>query len=295
MECRSEKADIGFWGTLDSEGRIREGVGIYMISLITRTLVCFCLMAGAAAGDEPLAVPISAPLGRYSVEHWRQDWPGCGWQDGVAEGHVSVVERQNRRWLQVNYQVGEIGPEKGGCGWRFPVGTRQEAELRYTVRFGPDFDWVKGGKLPGLSGGPENVSGGRPADGANGFSARLMWRADGRGEAYVYHKRQPDRYGDRMAFPADFRFPLDSPVRIRMRIVMNDVGKNNGKLQIWITLGEGADLQEREMLHRTDLEWRTAETFGVDSLYFESFHGGSDRTWAPTRPCWAEFGDLSIR
>lgn len=44
--------------------------------------------------------------------------------------------------------------------------------------------WSKGGKLPGLRGGPENhgCSGGNATDGTTCFSTRLMWRSDGSGE-----------------------------------------------------------------------------------------------------------------
>lgn len=252
-------------------------------------------LAGGAAGQEELLrwQPSGSP-GRYTVAHWKRDWPGCAWEDGVAEGHVSVVQRDGERRLRVDYQVGKIGPESNGCGWRFPIGTREEAELGYTVRFGPGFDWNKGGKLPGLCGGPGKVSGGRPADGKNGFSVRLMWRREGRGEAYVYHRNQPERYGDSFPFPGDFRFPLEEPVRVRLRVTMNDAGKKNGKLMVWIQLMGNRPGEWRELIHRTDLEWRSVPTFAIDSLYFETFHGGSDLSWAPSRPSWAEFSDLAV-
>jgi len=242
------------------------------------------------AADEKIAVVLSGPTGPYTVEHWKRDWPGCGWQDGVKEGNLSVVERDGSHRLRIDFQVGEVGPEKGGAGWRYPVGTRETAELSYLVRFGKDFDWVKGGKLPGFCGGPDNVSGGRPADGTNGFSARLMWRKDGRGEAYLYHKNQPERYGDKVPFPGDFRFPEETDIRVRMRVTMNTPGEKNGLLQVWIATG-GVEL---DVVNRADLEWRSVADFGIDSLYFESFHGGSDKSWAPTRACHAEFGDFVV-
>ena len=255
-------------------------------------------LAGAflspAVAEDRINLHLTGPAGPYTVAAWKNDWPGCGWQDGIKEGNVSVVERAGHLRLRVDYQPGEIGPEKSGCGWRFPVGTHESAELRYTVRFSPDFEWVKGGKLPGLCGGPENVSGGRPADGTNGFSARLMWRADGKGEAYLYHKNQPDKYGDRVDFPGDFRFPVDTDIRVRMRVTMNDPGRKNGKLQVWIRTGEDENAPEREVVHRTDLEWRTVSSFGIDSLYFETFYGGSDHSWAPKQASWAEFGGFSV-
>lgn len=44
--------------------------------------------------------------------------------------------------------------------------------------------WNKGGKLPGLRGGPEThgCSGGDATNGTTCFSTRLMWRASGAGE-----------------------------------------------------------------------------------------------------------------
>jgi hypothetical protein len=55
------------------------------------------------------------------------------------------------------------------------------------------------------------------------------------------------------------------------------------------------DGEEREVVKRDDLEWRSVDAFGIDALYFESFHGGSDKSWAPSRPSFAEFGDFVIK
>lgn len=246
----------------------------------------------AEAGDLPLSIVLGDKAGPYTVEQWRRDWPGCAFQGGVSEGRIEKQVLEGKPCLRVNFVPGEIGPEKGGAGWRWPIGTHDAVELRYALRFSPDFDFVKGGKLPGLCGGPENVSGGRPADGTNGFSARLMWRREGRGEAYVYHKHQPEKYGESFPFPADFRFPKGQPLRVRLIVGMNKPGQRDGTLRVWIALQDQA---ERLVVERQDLEWRSADTFGVDGLYFETFHGGGNASWAPSRPCWAEFADLEVR
>lgn len=245
------------------------------------------LLIQTAAAELPLRISISGEAGVYTKENWKADWPGCAFEGGIREKRVVVVEEAGSKWLRVKFATGKIGPEEGGAGWRMPFGRHEAAEMTYTLRFSRDFDFVKGGKLPGLCGGPENVSGGRPADGRNGFSARLMWRRDGRGEAYVYHKNQKGDYGDSFAFPDDFRFPTDAPVKVRLAVSMNTPGKRDGTLRVWI--------DDKAMVQRTDLEWRSADTFGVDSLYFETFHGGGDKSWAPTRPCWAEFREISVR
>ena len=52
------------------------------------------------------------------------------------------------------------------------------------MMFGSEFDFVKGGKLPGLFGGQVSCSGG--AESEECFSTRFMWRRDGDGEVYGY-------------------------------------------------------------------------------------------------------------
>lgn len=65
--------------------------------------------------------------------------------------------------------------------------------LKYQVYFTPDFDWVKGGKLPGLYGGKEGCSGGDSA--TDCWSSRMMWRTDGKGELYLYVSKQDQDAG----------------------------------------------------------------------------------------------------
>ena len=251
------------------------------------------LMAGGAWGAEgPRRIEFTGQPGLYSVAQWKADWPGCSFEDGVSEGRVSLHGDGRARWLRVTCRAGEIGPDGGGAGWRWPFDRQEAIELTYALRFDPDFDFVKGGKLPGLGGGPENVTGGHRATGENGFSVRPMWRKDGRGEAYVYHRDQPQRTGESFPFPADFRFPPGEEVRLRISVTMNQPGERNGSVRMWATLPRQA---ERLMVERTEVCWRTVETFGADSLYFQTFHGGSERDWAPRRDCWVEFSDFEVR
>jgi hypothetical protein len=54
--------------------------------------------------------------------------------------------------------------------------------LRYDLAFDSSFQWVQGGKLPGIFGGApgSGCSGGNEASGSNCFSVRLMWRQNGK-------------------------------------------------------------------------------------------------------------------
>ena len=234
----------------------------------------------------------AGPLGPCSIAQWKSMWPGCRYEDGVSERRLFVVRAGDGLGYRVEHAVGEIGPERGGVGWRYPLAGADAVELAYTVTFSDGFDWAKGGKLPGLCGGPENVSGGRRADGRNGFSVRPMWRKDGRGEAYVYHMHQREKYGDSLPFPADVRFPTGAEARIRLRVTLNTPGRSDGRLDVWLRPPGAAE--ERRVVERSDLEWRSDPTIAIDGVLFETFHGGSDRTWAPQRPSATTFHDIVV-
>jgi len=259
----------------------------------SRIQICTLLLVVLVSQQPTFQIRVPPNTGICSVETWKKAWPGCQYEDGVTEGHLSVVGTSNGNAFRVDYALGQIGPERGGVGWRYPVAKSNTVELNYTVEFSSGFDWVKGGKLPGLCGGPKSVTGGKPANGMNGFSARLMWRADGRGEAYVYHMNQPKKYGHSFPFPARFRFPTAEPVKVRLRVSMNTPGRRDGKLDVWLQTRHSKKYQH--VVSRADMEWRAVADFGVDSVLFETFHGGGDKNWAPRKPSFALFNRISVR
>ena len=91
--------------------------------------------------------------------------------------------------LQVFYPKDSTSPSKrpqgGSQFYAAPLDLQhaRSATFAYSVFFPSDFDWVKGGKLPGLYGGRTGCSGGDAADDC--FSTRLMWRRGGAGELYL--------------------------------------------------------------------------------------------------------------
>lgn len=90
--------------------------------------------------------------------------------------------------LEVTYPAGSYSHDTGGAQffatWNASGDAFQSAMLSYDVAFDAGFDWVKGGKLPGLRGGPNatGCSGGNQPNGSECFSARVMWRANAAGE-----------------------------------------------------------------------------------------------------------------
>lgn len=91
--------------------------------------------------------------------------------------------------LQATYPAGSFNNNTGGAQfeslWNTTDGSVfQTMLLSYEVAFDDGFNWVKGGKLPGLRGGPNSngCSGGKQPNGTDCFSTRLMWRTNGAGE-----------------------------------------------------------------------------------------------------------------
>jgi hypothetical protein len=91
--------------------------------------------------------------------------------------------------LQIFYPKGSVNPKSkpqgGSQFYAAPLDIRhaRSVTFAYSVFFPSDFEWVKGGKLPGLYGGRTGCSGGDAADDC--FSTRMMWRRGGAGELYL--------------------------------------------------------------------------------------------------------------
>lgn len=91
--------------------------------------------------------------------------------------------------LQLVYPAHSVNPgnkpEGGADFYATPLNLAgaRNVTLEYSVFFPTDFNWVKGGKLPGLFGGHTGCSGGVSA--RDCFSTRLMWRPQGTGELYL--------------------------------------------------------------------------------------------------------------
>jgi hypothetical protein len=90
--------------------------------------------------------------------------------------------------LEVTYPAGSYSVSTGGAQlyslWNTST-PLQSMLLSYEVAFDAGFDWVRGGKLPGLKGGPDPLgcSGGNKPNGSDCFSALMMWRTNGTGES----------------------------------------------------------------------------------------------------------------
>ena len=212
---------------------------------------------------------------------------------GGAAGRLAVVEDAERgRVLRVHYPAGRVGPEGGGAEFRVRLPGDDDLRCAYWVRFGEGFDFVRGGKLPGLAGGTAPTGGAR-ATGTNGFSARMMWRAGGAVVQYLYSPEQTGVWGDDLPYDvpgaggARRRFRAGRWHHVKHRVRLNTPGERDGVVQGWFD-GELA-------LDRRGLRFRDADTFTIDWLFFSTFFGGNEPDWAPTRDEHVDFDGFVVR
>jgi len=169
--------------------------------------------------------------------------------------------------------------------------TYTELYLSYDVKFDENFDFVRGGKLPGLCGYDNNRSagvgcntGGGYPNGYDGWSARGMWREDGRLENYMYHAGQTNHYGDDEYWSEFAQRGVWH--QVQHRVVLNTVGQKNGIVEAW--------LDGRKVLSVNDIEYRKTDSVGINLFYFSTFFGGNDPSWAPATDQYIYFDNFAI-
>ncbi|KAJ3142632.1 hypothetical protein HK101_003258, partial [Irineochytrium annulatum] len=241
--------------------------------------------------------------------------------------NASVVPRDNADGdpeslaIRVNYPAGtfagpgQLGPggKVGGVSvYEMPLGYQTQAAralLEYSVYFPPSFDWVQGGKLPGLyghagqPGQSRECRGGLQSDGSNCWSVRLMWRTNGAAEAYCYlpmtnqqqlcsqHEFRCDSsYGLSISRGA-FSFVAGKWNHVGVYVETNNPsGSATGSLSVY--------LNGQRAIHAPSLIFRDGPLGDGDllvrNLFFSTFFGGNDSTYAPPADTFAMFGDMSL-
>jgi hypothetical protein len=182
----------------------------------------------------------------------------------------------------------------------------EEVYLSYQVKFAvddhqhrklltnEDFDWVKGGMLPGLWIGKMGALDANHIE--DGSSTRIMWRKNGLAEAYLYVNTQlPEFYqlpgyfnnkphGESM-YRGFSKFVANVWNTVILRIKLNTVGENNGILQLSIN---------NKTLTYDKMNWRNNENTTINGILMHSFFGGSDNTWATPKQQKVLFSKFAV-
>ncbi len=231
--------------------------------------------------------------GPYTSTQLAIDFNSPKWSNGVNQGRVSIVEGKEAytgKSLKIKYPANTFGPDDGGAQWNIKLDQQfQELYCSYRVKFSPGFEFVKGGKLPGLAGGKGNT-GGHPSNGLDGWSARLMWKQDGKIIQYVYYPDQKGKFGDTFYYMDETGGTLlVQPgvwYLIENHIVMNTPGKTDGLIEAWVDGKKGVSIP--------NLRFRDTNAFGIDLFQFSTFFGGGDDSWSSLKDEYIYFDDFII-
>jgi hypothetical protein len=219
-------------------------------------------------------------LGHYLLNDYYSDWRTSG---GSRQSAMDILSESgvHGKFMRGYFPVGTTGPYKAGWSWYSPVpGKQTEIYFSYDVRFKPGFQWVLGGKLPGLFGGIVNA--GTLIKPSDGFSIRPMWR-DGKIVFYVYHHNQGSIYGDSFILE-NFNIVTGNWFNITIRIVLNsvsnNVGANNGILEGFIN--------GKLLFQKANFRFRNSENITIENFYICSFFGGEGSEFNSARDEWID-------
>ncbi|KAL0064085.1 hypothetical protein AAF712_008945 [Marasmius tenuissimus] len=209
------------------------------------------------------------------------------------------------------YPKGSVSPSApipGGFGFYMSgppeLVTGREAVASYRVMFEKDWEWVKGGKLPGIFGGVGDLaykcSGGRQDDRCKCFDIRLMWRQGGAGELYTYLPQTENNNTRLLAVPplsranndygysvgrGSFSFVKGRWMCISLRVKMNCIGQEDGELELVV------DGRSVICVHGVTL--RDSEESIIMGMHFQTFFGGHGDDWASPKDQRAWFADIT--
>ncbi|XP_046375124.1 uncharacterized protein LOC124148193 [Haliotis rufescens] len=199
--------------------------------------------------------------------------------------------------LKVFYEKGHYIKVRGHRGIQFywtPISPQTTLTLSYDIYFDPNFDWVKGGKLPGLWGGSQTCSGGRHNEEC--FSTRFMWRTGGGGELYAYipSGQRADfctknicnfDYGNSLGRDS-WHFKKGVWQNIAQEVKLNTPGKQDGTAKVWYN--------GKQVYEINNVNFRTKSSVTIDGIFFSTFFGGSSPDWAPTRDSYVYFKNFVL-
>jgi hypothetical protein len=247
-------------------------------------------LSGAAGAVCPLSALAGAPVWAGPMADWSRTELGAQINFGAAN-----LER-DAQGLRARYPRGSYDPAAvrsagaplGGAQFQMPfarmkVAVADQVGVRFRVQFQENFQFVKGGKLPGLYAGTAN-SGGHVPNGKDGWSMRFVWQAQGEGAISAYLPTS-GHWGSVFGL-GQWRFVPGRSHELALYIKMNTPGQANGVIAAW------AD--DALVAYAADVVFRSVEELGIDGLYFSTFFGGSTPDWATPVDTSTRFGAMAV-
>jgi hypothetical protein len=73
---------------------------------------------------------------------------------------------------------------------------------------------------------------------------------------------------------------------VEQAVRLNTPGRSDGTIDV--------NLDNKRVLHVGGLEFRTTDRLGIEGVFFSTFFGGSDPSWATPRAQYADFAGFAV-
>ncbi|ORX62145.1 hypothetical protein DM01DRAFT_1298731 [Hesseltinella vesiculosa] len=250
----------------------------------------------SSGNDQP------AWLSQWGSATWSWPWHGPS-NYAVVSDPARTSTKGSASVLKVSYPAGSMNPAnspQGGIGfYAHPITMANPTtmELSYSVFFPKGFDFVKGGKFPGLYGGHDQCSDGTKSSAC--YSLRMMWREQGAGEVYAYFPMQDQisnlchingnicnsAYGTSLG-RGSFHFKLGAWTNLRQVVQLNTPGKQDGVVTVFAN--------GKQVYQQKQLVFRVASTPKLFGIMFDTFFGGSSSDFITHKAQSTFFKDFSM-
>lgn len=271
--------------------------------------VCLLLFSQVSFASQ---CPDSPPLidAQHTETLWQSDfsnglaaWGEVKLQFGVENiAFVSEPDGRFPKFARIHYPKGSYDPGTARKGLA-PMGGAQFTSnfasmevppsdsmvLSYSVRFDEGFDFVRGGKLPGLYGGIPRA-GGQVPTGRDGYSTRIVWQNKGKGALYAYLPTNSKvykgtTYGTLVGAGA-WQFEPGKWTDLSQRIKLNKPGVSDGRITIWV---DGALVHDE-----CGLRFRDIPSLKINGIFFSTFFGGNEPDWASRNDTHIDFTNFRL-
>lgn len=222
-------------------------------------------------------------IGQYTDAKLTADVGQVTWKT-VEDKATIVTDAEHGKVLKVKYPKDAVGPQQGGIQFVKPIPKATDYYLDYYVKFGENFDFALGGKLPGLTSGGSKYTGGVHPDNGEGWSARYMWRAEGAIILYFYHMDMTSQWGDIVEM--NISFERTRWYRVTQHLKMNTTNKFDGVMEVWV---DGV-----KVANNNKVRYRLHPLGDIDTFYFSTFHGGNTADWAPKNDSYVFYDKFEV-
>ncbi|CAK9780621.1 hypothetical protein CC85DRAFT_286735 [Cutaneotrichosporon oleaginosum] len=234
------------------------------------------------------------------------------------EGRADVLAaKDNTPVLRIEYPKGSYSAGTGGTQfYAQPLNATSQSQnifpnttsngqfermlLSYDVYFDDFFVFNKGGKLPGLRGGPDPIgcSGGHQAVQFKCFSSRLMWRDGALGEVYAYIPTSQKNFCSTLDVVCNndfgtslgrgkYSFQTGRWQTVWLYVALNRADIANGVVAFYYNGTKAFEFKNLEIRNSDTVE-------SIGGVYFSTFFGGYDSTWASPVQQFSYFRNMQL-